>query len=531
MAKPSEEIEDVSQIEVKLKPFLGIEPGVYLTILYSIAALFILFMLLLFPGIKKNGTEYKVESLPAGAAIHVDGFYAGSTPAKVFVTKGTHTLTINRPHFSGKELEIAAGGRVFGSLFVPKKDEIHAVLSLGSEESFLASRLVEISEWALVSQFGPSYQPPRLISETVSSYYLSGGEDTVLLDRFLIAALSSLSGEVFIADYMRGLLLHQANGLVPTAATLAKVIDTIVSLMKDKPGLSLLAATALSEDTLQKYRESDWFKNVITGYREKIDKYNSFTSSQAKDERIIGGLPFVFVPDGKFVMGMPVGSGPDGELPHPEIVPGFYMLKGEVTRDWYSAFLEASPSWHPENLNTLAADGLIDEWYLHDWAGETASDVPVAYVSYYAAKAFAAWFDDSLPEAWSGFSARLPEEVEWEWAALLNATGEEVAGKIFADGPSPLSGLAGVEHLVGSLWEWCDTWFHQADYYVKPWNPEDDATAETHDPLFALGAEAVVRGGSWANTEEDQVSRISRGSQRPEWCTPFTGFRIVLVRK
>ena len=525
MAKPPEEIEDASQIEVKLKPFLGIRPGIYLTGFYGIAILFVLFMLLFFPGIKKNGTAYEVESLPAGAAVHVDGFYAGSTPAKVFVTKGAHTLTLSRPHFFKKELQLTTGGRVFGSLFVPRKDKIEAELALDSEESFLTSRLAEISEWALVSQFGPSYQLPRLISETVSDYYASGSEDSALLDRFLTAVLSSLNGEVFIADYMRALLLHQSNGLVPTVGTLARTINTVASLLKEKQGLSLLAATALSEGSLSAYRESDWFKNVIADYREKIESYTSYEPEPVKDERIIGGLPFVLVPEGMYVMGLPVAGGPEGELPHPENVNGFYMLKGEVTRQWYAAFLEANPSWAPGNIETLAAGGLVDEWYLHDWTEDAAPEVPVAYVSYFAAKAFAAWFDGRLPEAWSGYSARLPEEVEWEWAALLSSTEVELAGEIFSDGPSPISGRAGIEHLVGSLWEWCGTWFHPADYYVRPW------TAAAVDPLFDLGAEAVVRGGSWANAAEDKVTPVSRGSQRPEWCTPFTGFRVVLVRK
>ena len=121
MAKPTEEIEDISQIEVRLKPFLRIKPGVYLTVLYGIAALFVLYMVLFFPGVKKNGTFYKIESIPPGAAIHVDDFYAGSTPAKVFVTKGEHTLTLSRPHFTGKELQLDTQGRLFGSLFFPKE--------------------------------------------------------------------------------------------------------------------------------------------------------------------------------------------------------------------------------------------------------------------------------------------------------------------------------------------------------------------------------------------------------------------------
>ena len=66
-AKPAEETEDISQVEVRLKPILGIKPGVYMTGIYGVAVFFLLFMLLFNPGIRNNGTVYTVEIVPAGA--------------------------------------------------------------------------------------------------------------------------------------------------------------------------------------------------------------------------------------------------------------------------------------------------------------------------------------------------------------------------------------------------------------------------------------------------------------------------------
>lgn len=525
MAKTPDEIEDISEIEVKLKPILGIKPGVYLTVLYGGAFLFLLFMLLFFPGLKKNGTVYRIDTTPAGAAILVDDYYAGSTPAKVFVPKGEHRLTLSRPDFAVKELNLNTEGRLFGSLFVPKKEQIREMLLVESEESFFTTRLSEIFEWSLVSQFGPSYQPPRLISETVSDFYISGMVDTGLLDHFLDASLASMSGEVFIADYMRAFIKRQGNGSVPTVDTMARGINGVITLLKEEPGLSFLLGAALPEETLEAYRGSGWFRSRISHYQEQIAAFSAYTPGA--DERIIGGLPFALVPEGRFAMGMAGSAGMDGGLPHPESVDAFYMLKGEVTREWFSDFIEAVPRWSPDNSENLQADGLVDEWYLQDWNEDIDGDIPVGYVSYHAAAAFTSWFNDRLPVSWSGYTARLPREAEWEWAALVSSTPEELTGDIFADGPASISGRPGVEQLMGSLWEWCSTWFHPADYYVKPWEGRHE---ETLYPPFDLGAEAVVRGGSWANAEEDRVTHVSRGSQRPEWCTPFTGFRLVLAR-
>ena len=52
--KPQSSDTQENQIEVRLKPFLGISPVTYLSILYGIVILFILFMLLFFKGLRSG---------------------------------------------------------------------------------------------------------------------------------------------------------------------------------------------------------------------------------------------------------------------------------------------------------------------------------------------------------------------------------------------------------------------------------------------------------------------------------------------
>jgi gamma-glutamyl hercynylcysteine S-oxide synthase len=527
MAIIPDEYEDISQVEVKLKPFLGIRPGLYLTALYTMGALLLLFLIFFLPGIKKDGTVYIFESTPPDAAIYVDEYYAGSTPAKVFVPRGPHSLRIDRPFFTPEETSVKTGGRLFGSLFAPRKQDIVVGLELGQPEEFLASRLREISQWALVNQFGPSYQAPPLISLTVSDYYDAGAHDDTTVDRFLVAVLSSLNGEVFLADYIRALFLRESHGHAPGPDTFVRVARRVLGLASDYPSLALLLPALLRTEVTQAYTESDWFSDLVDSYRKLLSSYSVPSSTAIQDERIIAGMPFVRVPASEYAMGMPVGNESGAELPHPVRTQELYMLKGEITREWYGRFVAANPDWGPDRTDDLVAKNLVDKSYLSDWDDALISDLPVAYVSFNAAQAFARWFDESLPPAWQSFSARLPVEAEWEWAARLY-DGASTAGRdIRSDGPLPITGEAGVENLMGSLWEWCGTWFHPADYFAKPWDP----SVSVPGGGFDLGAEAVVRGGSWANTENDQVEVVSRGSQPPQWCTPFTGFRIVLVRE
>ena len=83
--KPQPADTQENQAEVRLKPFLGISPGTYLSILYGILILFILFMLLLFKGLRDQGEYVQVTTFPPGASVEVDGSYVGSSPCEVLV--------------------------------------------------------------------------------------------------------------------------------------------------------------------------------------------------------------------------------------------------------------------------------------------------------------------------------------------------------------------------------------------------------------------------------------------------------------
>jgi hypothetical protein len=52
---------------VKLKPILGIRPGVYLARIYSAAILLVLFLALVYPGLGRPGSRASFDSEPRGA--------------------------------------------------------------------------------------------------------------------------------------------------------------------------------------------------------------------------------------------------------------------------------------------------------------------------------------------------------------------------------------------------------------------------------------------------------------------------------
>ncbi|MDR1363603.1 MAG: hypothetical protein LBJ35_06100, partial [Spirochaetaceae bacterium] len=59
------------QDNVKLSPVFGLRPGVYVTVIYSLIIIIILFFLLIFPGITRRGSLVAFTSEPSGAAVRV----------------------------------------------------------------------------------------------------------------------------------------------------------------------------------------------------------------------------------------------------------------------------------------------------------------------------------------------------------------------------------------------------------------------------------------------------------------------------
>jgi sulfatase modifying factor 1 len=143
-------------------------------------------------------------------------------------------------------------------------------------------------------------------------------------------------------------------------------------------------------------------------------------------------------------------------------VKSFYLDVTGVTNRDFLEFVRANPRWQRSQVKRLFAD----ESYLKLWAADLATGsaapatVPVTYVSWFAAKAYADWK-----------GKRLPTVAEWEYAASASPgrpDGENdpdfnrwvrkwytspASAQLATVGAGPAN-FWGVHDLHGLVWEW-----------------------------------------------------------------------------
>ena len=193
------------------------------------------------------------------------------------------------------------------------------------------------------------------------------------------------------------------------------------------------------------------------------------------------------VPAGEFVQGS-ADDDPKArkeERPAHRVTLGaFFIDEVPVTCARFVAFLEAT------------GHDIPSDWYTYN-DPEHAPELPVVFVNWYDARAFARW---------SG--ARLPTEAEWEKAArgddgrvypwgdmpprdeLAWFDGRPRPSRVGAhpEGASP----HGVLDMAGNVFEWCADWYDRRAYQTRE-GPVVDPTGPSE------GKKRVLKGGSFAH--------------------------------
>lgn len=213
--------------------------------------------------------------------------------------------------------------------------------------------------------------------------------------------------------------------------------------------------------------------------------------------RKLGGIDFVEIPAGKFLMGSRDDNinaqDRDNEKPQHtvEITRPYRIGLFPVTNAQYREFAEAGRT---------------------GWKTEKPDDHPAAYVSWKDAAAYCDWLTKKLRDSGElpgNEVIRLPTEAEWEKAARGEYGNEWPWGNEFdaakcnteedgKRGTTPVGAYSpagdspyGVADMAGNVWEWCADWYSDDEYKRRAGREVKDPTGPQKGDYHAL------RGGAW----------------------------------
>jgi formylglycine-generating enzyme required for sulfatase activity len=433
-------------------------------VLYGLVILIILFFVCLFPGISRPGSVLSISTRPQGAAIRIDGLNRGSSPDRIFVEKGSHTVELVLPGFESRQLELEVPSRAAFSLFFPRQVIVEETLSTNAPLAVISEAAADYAGWSFTGEATAAYQLPLSLSEGVyRTAPLLKGDQIAAAQELIPAAARFAVSQASLRDLGRAKMLLDNGGLAPSPLSLTQSAGDILAWLSSSPEAAPWLATVLPAEAAARVKNSPWYAQAAEGGG----------TAAAGSYSVAAGLPAYLQVAGLRFRRVDAGKAE---------TKNFYAGESPVSTLAWAAFVEARPEWALENSGQLQEQGLVNSDYLItlDDAGQGA---PQTAVSWHAALAFCQWLGEQLPPGFEDWELRLPSETEWEYAleAQNNA-------------------------LETNFWEWC----------IDPYAPLASFPASPR-AVQAIGSpEKVLRGGPRAGL---------RASLPMDFCSPFVGFR------
>ena len=380
---------------VKLKPVIGMRPGVYLTIIYSFALILIVFLFLFLPGLVNPRAALIVKTEPAGAAIRVNDTYMGLSGSKIIVPKGTHTIEAVMPGFEKAGAVHKITSRVFGSLFFPKTFKIEFEMTCSDPAAAFAHYAGEFAEWTFMGEPTSSWQIPLVLSDGA---YRTGAFANDESHEILKAASRFAVTQAALRDLIRAKALLDNRGGAPSAAALLNPIKDALVFLSQTPNSALWLCELLPEYAPE-IADSAWFYGNLT-------KDIPAPAASIQRRTTLAGISFIEIQSEK----------------------KFYVSENPISQSLFENFLNENPQWRDQKNDYYPDEISINpiEMYRRD---------AVTGISWHSADAFCKWLSGRLPSSMSNMEARLPSEDEWLAASLV------------------------AENMKNTGWEWCDDFY------------------------------------------------------------------------
>jgi len=478
----------VSVKPVHLQAFLGMQPGVYLTIIYTLAIGLLVFTIGFLPGMLSSGKRVTFQSNLIPTAVYVDGRNVGTSPTTVFLPSGTYEATYAYKDIVSSRFSFEVGHPLFLTWLFPRRQTVTHDIQINDISTFrlyVEHMFSEIIGWSAITDFTDTYHYPPIFSQiarSVSSQNRSSGYSELVFKYFL-EALRHITSITLLSDAQEALrILKNESYLSDSQAN---------TLSEQLRKVELLFSGALGEIGLA---------SVAGGFSRSLD-------SLPTNPSMIG---FSYQ-GGSFILGESVPLDYPGVIRmgiNVNVLP-FSISALEISEYQWALFMQDNTYWSKENLEQLIHDGKVDGNYLAGIYPSTTllSNRPIKNISWYAAKAFCEWLGGK-----TGLSVDLPTEAQWEFAA------RSISDRPYQTNLTVLADSKGPSGMMGGYWEFTADAFVPLLRYLGPTTS-----------ILQESADIVVKGGSYLN-DQNHITIATVGVQRREACSETTGFRVVWTK-
>ncbi|MCL2245034.1 MAG: SUMF1/EgtB/PvdO family nonheme iron enzyme [Treponema sp.] len=459
--------------KVKLKPIMGMRPGVYLTVIYSFILLLVLFFLFVFPGLINPGSVIIAKTEPAGAAVRVNDVYMGVAGSRIFLPNGTYTIEAVMPGFEKQAAVHTVKGRVLGSLMFPRQEKLEFTFKTSDPKASLAVYAADFSEWTFGGEPTSAWQIPLSLSE--GAYRIGPYADTAKeeLNEILKAASRFTVTRAALRDLIRAKALLDNMGNAPSPSALLSSISDVIAFVSENPvNAQWILSLMPKSPSAAAVESSQWYKSSV--YTPEIIHGSTFRFDFAVE---IMGLGFTNIPPSSITL----SGSPSSALSRID-TGEFYIGNTAVSKSLFKTFLEENPQWSEHQTDYYPQDLSVNPM-------DSFNRDAVTGITWYAADAFCKWLTGFLPPFLNNMEVRLPTENEWSAASLV------------------------INNMSGPGWIWC------ADLYV----PLPYITAEP-EAIKAVGSpERSLRG------RQSLTSAETRASLPPDFSSPYVTIRPVIA--
>ena len=460
---------------VKLKPFHGIRPGVYIIIIWALIILLLAFVLFVLPGLVSNTSYVTFNEPVVGSGVYEDGIYLGSATDGVYkTTGGNHKYTFTYEGEEYGEVESKVKRKVFFTLFSHKPQLIVPERSYNDEvkEKVVSAFIRDVTSYSAVISAPDTFHYPPIFSSFASNSVEMSIKD--VRDAWLLA-LSHISSSSLYEDYEVGKEILLKSGILFETEESKELEYYIEALFN---GEKVILEKSMENNILLPTKDGDFFH-----YEPTIVEMGYSTTLTVESAK---------------------------EAPVKVEVYDFSIARNLVTEHDWALFVEENPKWSKDNLETLVEEGLVDSNYLK---GITLSPYinsirPIRNISYYAASAYVKWKSGK-----DGVIYHIPTEKEWYTASFSTKDKEYVTSLVYVEN-NPTTPTA----MLGLLWEFTST----------PFIPLSRIT--DYDKIINLGNmygydDVIVKGGSYVS-DPSSISIDTVGITSKSTCSEFCGLRL-----